>query len=213
MSCRTSWARSHSTRAFGHYEIEGVISTFRDRYFPNAGDSTPSASGATNLTTTVAVWAPALAGRCLHKKVDIGGKVLAGAGIERYGSSTLPEVIVKPSGALEPLRGGSSLATLELHPGSRLDLYGNFGVDYAERTLYSIGGTEYGYGSPNQKTYGCQTECCPPQAAKRRQRHRADFTGQLHGGQPRYRRVDGGLLVPLLQGIQGHVAAGHAVLL
>ena len=146
---------------FGHYEIEGVISTFRDRYFPNAGDSTPSASGATNLTTTGGGLGASARWSLFDKKVDIGGKFFAGAGIERYGSSTLPEVIVKPSGALEPLRGGSSLATLELHPGSRFDLYGNFGVDYAERTLYSIGGTEYGYGSPNQKTYGCQTEVLP----------------------------------------------------
>jgi hypothetical protein len=146
---------------FGHYEVEGVISTFRDRYFPNAGASTPSTAGAANLVTTGGGLGASARWSLFDKKVDLGYKIFAGAGIERYGSSTLPEVIVKPTGALEPLRGGSSLATLELHPTSRFDLYGNFGVDYAQRELYSIGGTEYGYGSPNQKTFGCETEVLP----------------------------------------------------
>lgn len=157
---------------FGHYEIGGVISTFRDRYFPNVIDcytGTPpvyapcaaGAVGATNLTTHGGGMEASARWSLLHKKIDLGYKVLAGAGIERYGTSTLPEVIVKPSGALEPLRGGSSLITLETHPTPRWDFYGNFGLDYAERTIYNIGGTDYGYGSPNQKTTGCQTELTP----------------------------------------------------
>ena len=36
---------------FGHYEIFGIVSDFRDRIFPNAGASTPSASGAFNSAT------------------------------------------------------------------------------------------------------------------------------------------------------------------
>jgi hypothetical protein len=157
---------------FGHYEIEGIISSFRDRYFPNAIDcytGTPAvyapcaagAVGATNLSTSGGGLGASARWSLANKKIDFGYKILAGAGIERYGTSTLPEVIVKPTGALEPLRGGSSLATLELHPTPRFDLYSNFGVDYAERTIYNIGGTDYGYGSPNQKTTGCQTELTP----------------------------------------------------
>jgi hypothetical protein len=154
---------------FGHYELEGVISTFRDRYFPNAAlclTGTPAvyapcaagAVGATNLTTTGGGAGASARWSVAHKKIDFGFKALAGAGIERYGTSTLPEVIVKPTGALEPLRGGSALATLELHPTPRFDMYFNYGIDYAQRTTYSLGGVEYGYGSPNQKTTGCETE-------------------------------------------------------
>lgn len=157
---------------FGHYELEGILTTFRDRYFPNAAlclTGTPpvyapcsaGAVGASNLTNLGGGLGASARWSLVHKKVDVGYKILAGAGIERYASTQLPQVIVKPNGSLEPLRGGSSLATLELHPTPRLDLYSNFGVDYAERTLYNLGGVVYGYGAPSQKTTGCQTELTP----------------------------------------------------
>jgi hypothetical protein len=95
------------------------------------------------------------------KKAVFGFKMLAGAGVERYGTSTLSDVTVKPNGALEPIRGGSALATLELHPTPRWDVYSNFGVDYAQRTVYQLNGVDYGFGSPNQNTTGCQTETLP----------------------------------------------------
>jgi len=150
---------------FGHYELEGVITTFRDRYFPNATATPPSAVGALNQTTAGGGLGASGRWSLVHKTVDVGFKGLLGAGIERYGSSNLPEVTVKPNGALEPLRGGSALATLELHPGPKLDVYANFGVDYVEKAVYQLviasGPVDYGYGSPNQNTTGCQTETPP----------------------------------------------------
>ena len=150
---------------FGHYELEGVITTFRDRYFPNATATPPSAVGALNQTTAGGGLGASGRWSLAHKTVDVGFKGLLGAGIERYGSSTLPEVTVKPNGALEPLRGGSALATVELHPGPKLDVYANFGVDYVEKAVYQLviasGPVDYGYGSPNQNTTGCQTEAPP----------------------------------------------------
>jgi hypothetical protein len=146
---------------FGHYELEGVLRTFRDRYYPNATASTPSAAGAINETNYGGGFGASARWDLLHNKVGLGYKIFAGAGVERYGSSTLPDVTVKPDGSLEPIRGGSSLATLELHPTKRFDLYSNFGVDYAERTVYQQAGVDYGYGSPNQNTTGCQTETLP----------------------------------------------------
>ena len=38
---------------FGHYEILGIVSHFRDRIFPNAGAPTPTAAGAYNNSTWV----------------------------------------------------------------------------------------------------------------------------------------------------------------
>jgi len=154
-------AKAVSDTKFGHYELEGVFSTFRDRYYPNATATTPSATGALNETTYGGGLGASARWSVLDKKIVFGYKVLAGAGVERYGSSTLPTVTVKPDGALEPLRGGSSLVTLELHPTKRWDIYSNFGVDYAERAVYQLNGTDYGYGSPNQNTTGCQTETVP----------------------------------------------------
>jgi hypothetical protein len=147
---------------FGHWEVEGILSSFRDRYFPNANASTPSASGATNKTTEGGGIGASARFSAIPKKVDIGFKALLGAGIERYGSSTLPEVTVKPGGALEPLRGGSALATLEMHPMERWDVYANFGIDYVQRvTYYDAFNLPYGYGVPDQNTTGCQIEVLP----------------------------------------------------
>ncbi len=146
---------------FGHYEIEGVLSTFRDRYYPNATATPASAAGALNQTTSGGGLGASARFSLAQKKVDVGFKALAGAGIERYGSSNLAEVTVKPNGALEPLRGGSALATVELRPTPKLDVYANFGIDYVERAVYQLAGTNYGYGSPNQNTTGCQTETVP----------------------------------------------------
>jgi hypothetical protein len=154
-------AKAAFDSGFGHYEIEGVLSTFRDRFYPNFDASTPSAAGAFNQTTHGGGLGASARWSLWQKKVVLGYKVLAGAGIERYGTSTLPEVTVKPDGALEPLRGGSSLVTVELHPTSRWDIYSNFGIDYVERAVYQLNGTNYGYGSPNQNTTGCQTETLP----------------------------------------------------
>jgi hypothetical protein len=146
---------------FGHYEIEGVLSTFRDRYFPNSTATPPSAVGALNQTTNGGGLGGSARWSFFHKTADLGFKAFAGAGIERYGSSGLPEVTVKPNGALEPLRGGSGLVTVELHPTPKWDIYSNFGVDYVQKAVYQINGIDYGYGSPNQNTTGCQTEQPP----------------------------------------------------
>jgi hypothetical protein len=154
-------AKAVSDTKFGHYELEGVLITFRDRYYPNATAGTPSAAGAFNQTTHGGGIGASGRWSVFDKKAVFGFKMLAGAGVERYGTSTLSDVTVKPNGALEPIRGGSALATLELHPTPRWDVYSNFGVDYAQRTVYQLNGVDYGFGSPNQNTTGCQTETLP----------------------------------------------------
>jgi hypothetical protein len=154
-------AKAVSQSRFGHYELEGAFLTFRDRYYPNATASTPSAAGALNQTSYGGGLGASARWEVLDKKVGFGFKALAGAGVERYGSSTLSQVTVKPDGSLEPIRGGSALATVELHPTPRWDIYSNFGLDYAERTVYQLNGVNYGFGSPNQNTTGCQTETLP----------------------------------------------------
>ncbi len=154
-----------------HFELEGLLRTFRDRYFPNdlnptATNPTPTglADGAFNQTN-LGGGIGASARFDFAKKLDVGFKALVGAGVQRYGTSTLADVTVKPNGSLEPLRGGSMLATVEAHPSPRFDLYANFGVDYAQRVVYTDpGGFVYGYGVPDQKTTGCQTEV-PPTAS------------------------------------------------
>jgi hypothetical protein len=145
---------------FGHYELFGIISTFRDRVYPCATVS-PKASTA----TTILVGAPLSCGAApnattpspagafndsrlggglgvsatvplLPKKVDIGLKIVAGDGIGRFGSAQIPDATARPEGTLAPIRTGHALARLEVHPNAKLDLYAYVGDEYGARTAY-----------------------------------------------------------------------------
>ena len=164
---------------WGHYEIFGVISDFRGRIYPcgaatsqialpaGCPGTTPSASNAFNNSSTgggigVNARAPIVA-----NKLDLGFHALFGDGVGRYSSAQLPDVTARPDGSLALIRGGGALGTLEFHPNSKLDVYLNYGVEYAFRTSYTYLTTAatpatvaVGYGSPLYNESGC--EALPP---------------------------------------------------
>jgi len=144
---------------FGHYELFGIVSFFRDRIYPcgvvgtNADDTAPpavpttlacgstkpttvSSFGATNSSTTgggigaSALWS-------LHKVADFGIKGVAGDGIGRYGAAQLADATARPDGTLSLIRTAHGLARLELHPVPKLDVYAYYGLEYAWRAGYS----------------------------------------------------------------------------
>jgi hypothetical protein len=145
---------------WGHYELFGIISTFRDRVYPCATVS-PKASTA----TTILVGAPLSCGAAptatapspagafndsriggglgvsatvplVPKKLDVGLKVVAGDGIGRFGSAQIPDVTARPFGTLAPIRTGHAMARLEFHPNPKLDFYAYVGDEYGARTAY-----------------------------------------------------------------------------
>jgi hypothetical protein len=144
---------------WGHYEVFGIARLFRDRVYPNAG--TKSAAAAFNSTASGGGIGGNLRVPTFHKKVDVGLHLLAGAGVGRYGSSTLADVTFKPDGSFEPLRGGSALGSIEIHATPKLDVYTYYGGDYAERALYGTGATQLGYGRTTLASTGCSTEVAP----------------------------------------------------
>ena len=145
---------------WGHYELFGLISTFRDRVYPCAAVS-PKASTATTILVGAPLscgaaptaTAPSAAGAfndsqigggigvsatvpLVPKKVDIGLKVVAGDGIGRFGSAQIPDVTARPNGTLALIRTGHALARLEFHPNAKLDLYAYVGDEYGARAAY-----------------------------------------------------------------------------
>jgi hypothetical protein len=69
---------------------------------------------------------------------------------------------VRPDGTLSLLHSYQALGTAELHPTSKLDVYFNFGVEYASRARYlNAAGGAVGYGSPLFSNAGCNTEVLP----------------------------------------------------
>ncbi|HKV23511.1 MAG TPA: hypothetical protein VJN93_02870 [Candidatus Acidoferrum sp.] len=162
---------------FGHYEIFGIISDYRDRVFPCSPSATTillpavcngvgsSAASAFNDSRVGGGIGVNLRMPVVANKVDFGIHFIGGDGIGRYSSAQLPDVTVRPNGTLAPIRGGGGLGTLELHPNSKLDIYFNYGVEYAYRTDFTYTtnpatGTPatvaVGYGSPYFNNSGCE---------------------------------------------------------
>jgi hypothetical protein len=162
---------------WGHYEVFGVISNFRDRVYPCGAPAATiappagcpsggSPANAFNSTATGGGIGVNLRAPVVAKYVDFGVHVFGGDGVGRYSSAQLPDVTVRPNGTLALIKGASALGTLELHPSPKLDVYFDYGIEYAYRTAYTFvnatsGATVLvGYGSPLTNNSGC--ESAPP---------------------------------------------------
>src|SRR5208282_3968147 len=149
---------------WGHYEVFGVVSTFRDRVFPNETASTPSAAGAFNDRRAGGGIGANARVPLFNKKLDAALHFFGGDGIGRYGASTLADVTVRPNGTLAPIRSFQSLGSLEWHPTPQLDVYAYVGGEYDARTSYTKTGTtapNEGYGPIGLANYGCFSEPVP----------------------------------------------------
>ncbi|HLK33922.1 MAG TPA: hypothetical protein VKT29_12585 [Terriglobales bacterium] len=145
---------------FGHYEVFGVLSDFRDRIYPDAGLSTPSSAGAFN-SSKAGGGGGANIRFTVKKHMDLGVHFLGGNGVGRYGTSSLPDATVKPDGTLELLRSYQGLGTLEFHT-AKWDVYFNGGMEYVGRSAFlNSKGKPVGYGSPLFSNKGCFAEPLP----------------------------------------------------
>jgi hypothetical protein len=158
---------------FGHYEVFGILTRFRDRVYPCAEpaaasncNGTISALGAYNDSQNVGGFG-ANARVTVFKQLDLGVHGLVGEGVGRYGTSGLPDSTVRADGTLAPLRSYQALATVEWHT-KRLDFYVNAGDEYvARRWQFDPNNptnplTPVGYGSPLFNVAGCGKETAPP---------------------------------------------------
>jgi|HubBroStandDraft_3_1064219.scaffolds.fasta_scaffold03005_2 hypothetical protein len=158
---------------FGHYEVFGVYSRFRDRIFPCEDVSTtalcgssatpgPNATGAFNSSKNGGGVGANARWSFAHKHVDFGLHGLGGSGIGRYGTGGLSDVSVHANGTLDLIRSLQGLTTLEFHT-SKADVYLNAGAEYASRAAdYDPVTQKYvGYGSPFFNNTGCVTETGP----------------------------------------------------
>src|SRR4029077_9571791 len=208
---------------WGHFELFGLVSTFRNRIYP-CGVISYTATGtvitAANGTTTTytgapitcaaltAGEAPSVAGAfndsrtgggfggsffvpLFNKKLDFGAKAVGGDGIGRYGAAQLSDLTFRPDGTAALSRTAHGLGTIVFHPSPKLDIYFNYGGEYAWRAAYTgynavtITNTNIsnpngtpganilcnttvarttragGYGGPTASNAGCSTEAVP----------------------------------------------------
>jgi len=156
---------------FGHYEVFGIYSRFRDRVFPCEENfastacgalSAPSAALAYNSSKNAGGFGANARWSFANKHVDFGLHALAGNGIGRYGSGGLSDSAVHADGTLDPIRNYQGLTTLEWH-GPKLDVYLNAGAEYNRRAddFDPFLSKAVGYGSPAFSNTGCYKETVP----------------------------------------------------
>ncbi len=150
---------------YGHFEIGALGRWFRDRYYPNETLTVPSAAGGAN-NTKMGGGGFFNARMPITKYVDFGFHGLGGAGVGRYGTSTLPDVTVHPDGTLEPIKNWQGLVSIETHPNPKLDVFFYAGGEYAQRTVYlstlgASAGKLIGYAPLSSSNAGCNTETLP----------------------------------------------------
>jgi len=143
---------------WGHYEVFGILSTFRNRVYPcgvvgtNSKDTVPPAV-TTSIPCPDGTFAPSAAGAfddsrigggagasfrvpLFAKKLDFFGKAVGGDGIGRYGSAQLADLTFRPYGTQALIRTGHGMFGFELHATKKVDIYTYFGAEYADRTAY-----------------------------------------------------------------------------
>src|SRR5271165_6319365 len=147
---------------WGHYELFGIVSEFRDRVYPcgvvgsNAKDTAPplvptnytancfsatptvvSSYGAFNSSATGGGGGISALWPLFSNKLAVGAKAVAGDGIGRYGAAQLMDATARPNGSLALIRGAQGLVRAEFHATPKLDLYAYWGLEYAWRAGYS----------------------------------------------------------------------------
>lgn len=158
---------------FGHYEIFGVYTRFRDRVFPcedisattlcgTSSTPGPNASLAFNSAKNGGGFGANARWSFNKKRIDFGLHALGGSGLGRYGSAGLADASARADGTLDLIRSYQGLSTLEWH-GPKLDVYLNAGAEYASRaaSFDPVTLKVVGYGSPGFNNSSCFTEAGP----------------------------------------------------
>ena len=144
---------------WGHYEVFGIYSMFRNRVYPCGvvgtntkdtvtpstpttiacaidGSTSPSSIGAYNDTRNGGGVGANIRVPLVPKKLDFALQGAAGDGIGRYGSAQIADLTLRPDGTQALIRTAHALGEVEVHATPKLDIYAYFGGEYGWRTAY-----------------------------------------------------------------------------
>ena len=145
---------------WGHYEVFGIGRFAHETVYPGVTTDSVKFGGQKDIVTGANVVASSTTAGSYSNDIGLGGiggslrvpiiakasmltfgaKALYGAGMGRYGNSTLADVTANASGELSPIHNLSGLLTVEANPTPRLMIYLNYGGDYAGRADYARAG-------------------------------------------------------------------------
>jgi len=160
---------------WGHYEVVGILSNFRNRVYPCGALSLALPAGCATATSVTGAFNDSRVGGgagatarfpLFAKKLDLAAHVQGGDGIGRFSSAQLADVTARPDGTLAPIHSYAWLGSLEGHPNPKLDVYAYFGGEYAARAAYTFTNAAgnpvpVGYGSALFNNSGCAAEVFP----------------------------------------------------
>ncbi|HKU26827.1 MAG TPA: hypothetical protein VJQ54_15245, partial [Candidatus Sulfotelmatobacter sp.] len=145
---------------WGHYEVFGIFSQFRNRVYPCGvvgtntkdtvaptkpvtiacaidGSTSPSSIGAFNDTRNGGGVGANIRVPVVPKKLDFAVQGAAGDGIGRYGSAQIADLTLRPDGTQALIKTAHALGEVEVHATPKFDIYAYFGGEYGWRTAYS----------------------------------------------------------------------------
>jgi hypothetical protein len=154
-----------------HVEAFGIVREFYDRVNIAAGTQATQ-FGLTPGNTTDNSWGGGVGGgftlTVVPNLLDVQGSAMTGAGIGRYASGQLPDVIQGPAGQLIPIRETMFLLGGVWHAMPSLDIYAYGGDEFQGSKVYdfTVGGkaVALGYGNPAATLGNCFVELgsCTP---------------------------------------------------
>jgi hypothetical protein len=132
---------------WGHYEVLGLQRWFADATAPAvAGVAIPGGSFSQKTTFGWGVGGNVLL-PVWPKFVDLQGSILYGQGIGRYGSGQLADVVVGPTGNLQPLTSLQFMVGAVAHPFAGNDIYVYYGQEQTQANAWTVGTTQGGWGN------------------------------------------------------------------
>ena len=146
-----------------HIEGFGIFRTFQDRvaYTSAASASIGATPGHYTNTSTGGGGGGSIAVYdVVPQHLDLQASVFAGNGIGRYGSAGLPDVTVRPDGALVGIPETMWLAGGTYHANKDWDFYAFAGQEFENSKTYALSATSaVGYGTlPGSNNAGCLVE-------------------------------------------------------
>jgi hypothetical protein len=132
---------------WGHYEVLGLQRWFADATAPAVnGVAIPTGSWSQRTTFGWGVGGNALL-PVWPTFVDLQGSILYGQGIGRYGASQLADVVVGPTGNLQPLTTLQFMVGAVAHPYWGNDIYVYYGQEQTQANAWTVGGVQGGWGN------------------------------------------------------------------
>jgi hypothetical protein len=143
-----------------HLELFGLLRSYYDRVAYTSANPFGRAPGSTNKSSSGGGIGGGITFTVIPNRLDLRGSFLTGRGIGRYGTSQLPDTVVRPDGGLTAIPETMFLAGATLHATSALDIYLLGGQERQSARIF----TAFGFGNPAAILTGCNIEggTCTP---------------------------------------------------